>query len=151
MAKIILVYITLTQRERTLSTVNNQLQAHMYNYTSSVQTKWDFDSLQSADKCCGVNGPLDWNNATLVVRWNTENVPDSCCFVLVKGCGEGKANSLTLDSTELSVHKKGCNKVLKDWLDDKIIRVGIISAISSFAEGFMVYFSRKWFAHIDLY
>jgi len=54
--------------------LRNNLRSSMNNYgQGSGKIKSEWDNLQQEWKCCGIDGPGDWN--TTVYR----SVPDSCC------------------------------------------------------------------------
>ncbi|KAL5247013.1 hypothetical protein ACHWQZ_G019024 [Mnemiopsis leidyi] len=117
-----------------------------------IMVKWDLDNLQSSDNCCGAATPLDWSNDTLLKgTWNTSNLPDSCCMVIVPNCGENKANATVLGNLTQALHKKGCSEVLKEWFDLRIIVIGAIAGATTVGEAVMVAISTRWIRFIELY
>ena len=151
-AKIAAVCFALVYRVKTLHGVTSQIEEHMANYSSSEQVKWDLDNLQISDKCCGVTTPLDWSNKTLLQgSWNTSNLPDSCCMVVVPRCGHNKANATVLKNLTQAVYKKGCYEVLKEWFDFRMIWIGGIAGLTSVGEAVMVAISTRWIRFIELY
>ena len=151
-AKIAGVCFVLVYRVKTLQGMTSQIEEHMANYSSSVQVKWDLDNLQSSDKCCGATTPLDWSNDTLLQgSWNTSHIPDSCCMVIVPGCGENKANATVLGNLTQAVHKQGCYEVLKEWFDFRIVVIGSIAGATTVGEAVMVAISTRWIKFIELY
>lgn len=151
-AKVAAVCFALVYRVKTFHGVTTRLEEHLVNYTSSPRAKWDMDALQTGDQCCGVNKPLDWSNSTLLLgTWNTSNLPDSCCTVVVPTCGAGKGNATIISELSSAIHQEGCYKVLKTWFDDRIMVVGIIAGLTSLGEAVMVAVSTKWVRFIELY
>ena len=55
------------------------------NGTSSYRTDTILDYIQQKIKCCGVEGPSDWQTNS---NFGKETVPDSCCKVETSNCGK---------------------------------------------------------------
>ncbi|VDN57495.1 unnamed protein product [Dracunculus medinensis] len=104
------------------------------------QMTWDL--IQSAFKCCGVDGPSDWFNSS---RWPKSNyVPDSCCdpskFDIsgsMINCGKGIDNASLWFS-------QGCVNVYSHWLLEHIRIVGFIAIAFIVLEGFVMGSAAKF-------
>ncbi|XP_032231021.2 tetraspanin-9 [Nematostella vectensis] len=71
-----------------------------------------FDALQEKQKCCGVNGYLDWKASK---KYNgTSTVPDSCCVVKADGCGKAVNG----------INKGGCFNKMVEVVKDKLDVIG---------------------------
>lgn len=98
--------------------------------TESLRTKnvthVEWNAVQKAFKCCGVNNASDWGN----------NVPDSCC--VSESCKDGR-----------TYYDKGCYSLLKDWLDSNLLSTGIGIIVVCSIEVLGMCFSMTLFCHIS--
>jgi len=69
-----------------------------------------WDAVQEDLQCCGVDGYQDWAKST---GWNNQNdVPDSCCKAMTKGCGARSS----IDQS--NIYTVGCKAVLIQTIKD---------------------------------
>jgi len=78
------------------------------------------DKLQNELKCCGVEGPEDWKNATYL---DDISVPDGCCKDMKKGCGKGYFDHVNA----VEIYEDGCYDIIRDEIMD--LGVGIAGLI----------------------
>merc|ERR1712179_157005 len=79
------------------------------------------DKLQNELKCCGVDGPDDWQNATYLM--DDHSVADGCCKDMMTGCGKGYFDHMNA----VEIYKDGCYQIIKNELLD--LGVGITGLI----------------------
>lgn len=75
-----------------------------------------YDLLQEKEKCCGVNGYLDWQK-TPFTNGNHSFVPDSCCKEVKPGCGD-------ISSGTDHINIDGCYKRTLALLRDNLMIIG---------------------------
>jgi len=68
------------------------------------------DKIQNDLKCCGVEGPEDWKNAT---NLNELSVADGCCKDMEDGCGHNYFDS---PINPEDIYHEGCYEVIKEQL-----------------------------------
>lgn len=76
-----------------------------HNVNEDSQLAWKM--LQNELRCCGINGPTDWEN-----QYPGEPLPKSCC------------HEFPADVTEFNIdcaEKEGCLPKLRDWLKGKAV------------------------------
>jgi CD63 antigen len=91
----------------------NQSDAHL-----AVTHNWN--EIQQDLKCCGVDSPIDWRNASL---WRNQShgeqdVPDTCCKKVTTDCGINNMNNGNVTFTQ------GCYPQLKVEIEGNILAVG---------------------------
>jgi len=79
---------------------------HSYHNDKSVKEAWD--EIQTAMKCCGIDGVADWNG----------QIPDSCCKPVIEGvqnrCHQASPN----------LYHEGCIKAWPDFIKKNAAIVG---------------------------
>lgn len=70
-------------------------------------------------RCCGVNGPSDWERAGYVP---TSNLPRSCCFEL-------PSDKQNCDINEVSADFTGCKQKLSEAIERNAAFLGLIGLI----------------------
>ncbi|XP_041366685.1 CD9 antigen-like [Gigantopelta aegis] len=130
------------------SEVESQLQVELVKsikekYTDPA-TKESWDKAQKELKCCGYEGPNDYNNSV----WQKENtpkkIPKSCC---VLDAQEKITNEADCQSMTADFHDTGCKESLKSWINSKsIILIGIgcgMAGLQIFGLLFAIFLCRK--------
>lgn len=85
---------------------------------NETHTSWNLlDSVQTSAKCCGRLTPDEWRNNTVIWSLNGADIyPCSCfngtCPLISETDSFGNGSN---------IHKMGCEKVLRDWLNTNII------------------------------
>lgn len=119
--------------------VNSELTSKLTNvlqnkYVANNTIAEPIDFAQIYFKCCGVNGPNDWDNSTYSKNTTGRTVPESCC--------RRKASAESKDPTDLTpsdfqtcanpadaaTYDTGCYKAAMEWFDKHatiLIGVGI--------------------------
>lgn len=72
--------------------------------------------LQEKEKCCGVNSYEDWQR-TPFTGGNHSFVPDSCCKVVTKGCGN-------ISKGTSNIYTEGCYEKTLKLLEDNLMIIG---------------------------
>ncbi|XP_073470110.1 CD63 antigen [Aquarana catesbeiana] len=85
------------------------------NYNVTKEAKDGMDAIQQTFHCCGANSSSDWNNYPPFKGSGT--VPDTCCKVIVTGCGKNSTN----------IYTNGCIQGIDDWMKKY---VGIIAGVA---------------------
>jgi len=89
--------------------------------------------VQHEMKCCGIQGPADWNKVFPYNETKT-NVPDSCCKEEMDGCGEGAISSD-------SIYKQGCLDAFEGWVSTQVEYVGGVGIGIAFIQLLGIVFS----------
>ena len=74
---------------------------------SNASSSLFWNKVQEENSCCGISGPNDWKNGS---------VPATCCKIEISGCNK----------TSADLHKTGCLKVFRGYLEDNMFRLGYI-------------------------
>ncbi|XP_028409454.1 tetraspanin-9-like [Dendronephthya gigantea] len=85
--------------------------------------------IQRKFECCGVNDSLDWARHPNKVNKNGSHnvVPDSCCVVEKKDCGDPyKYSNQTIIN---AIYTKGCFNELRDFLENNLLVIGVLAAV----------------------
>lgn len=86
---------------------------------------WDW--VQRKFECCGVNNTKDWFRYYHKANGSHNIVPDSCCVVENKNCGNPfKYPNGTIIN---GIYQKGCYSELKDFLKNHLLIMGILAAV----------------------
>ncbi|CAL4066061.1 unnamed protein product, partial [Meganyctiphanes norvegica] len=78
-----------------------------YDNPTNTQITHDLDTIQNDLKCCGVNGPADWKNATYM---NSISVADGCCKTLKEGCGHDYFDHFNV----VEIYEDGCFQAFEE-------------------------------------
>ncbi|KAF2345843.1 Tetraspanin/Peripherin [Trinorchestia longiramus] len=106
---------------------------YQYGYDQSSTEAWD--SLQTAEQCCGIKSPEDYSHTKWGRRMGT--VPSSCCvwkgatgvqsdqaarhiphnqYVVARSNRPSRYKNLTCQRNDHRPYEKGCERPLKDWM-----------------------------------
>ncbi|XP_059488443.1 CD63 antigen-like isoform X2 [Neocloeon triangulifer] len=100
--------------------INNVLNLTLYDYPKSkdgiVRKTWDV--IQTDLKCCGINGPEDWQHI-----FNNDTLPNACCEAVP---ADGSCN---VRDEESSAFKTGCLEVIVSKLDPVFMSVLIVGIL----------------------
>lgn len=99
-------------KNRLVQSLNLSLNQSMADYGPNNVGSQDFDSMQAEFKCCGINGPMDWEQ-----KKNPVPIPFSCCL-------DDKACDVQ-DIT--NVFAQGCYTKVLRFLNNNMVRVGTIA------------------------
>ena len=80
-------------------------------------------------KCCGVNGPNDWEKAGYTPK---SDLPRSCCFELPRDKPKCDINDITTDFA-------GCKKKLQKAIEDNGAFLGATGLIIALVQVFYLY------------
>ena len=98
------------------------------NSTHSNSTDTILDNIQQKFKCCGVNGPSDWQTNG---NFDNKTVPDSCCKVETSDCGKNyRPNDIFLDGCLTNIMEK--ITVYFRWLIGFLVFFSFILALPFF-------------------
>lgn len=100
-------------KDELLKDLNQTL--YQYGFEDKEGVTKAYDLLQEKEKCCGVNGYKDWQNAPFT-EGKHNKVPDSCCKEVKAKCGDAVA------STE-NIYTEGCYEKTLNLLRDNLILI----------------------------
>ncbi|XP_078347927.1 CD63 antigen-like [Oculina patagonica] len=106
--------------------MEDDLTIKLQDYGETFDSLANVDSIQSEDKCCGVNTYADWRD-TVYGGHRYDRVPDSCCKEYKYGCG-------SKFSDEEILNKKGCLEVVKSSIKSHLLLVGIAGILIALIE-----------------
>jgi len=73
------------------------------------------DFMQKELKCCGVDGPGDWNATDWKKNHEDKSTPKSCCM---------NQNAANCEKSISAAYTKGCSKALQDYIKSHIAIIG---------------------------
>ncbi|XP_071809180.1 tetraspanin-7-like [Asterias amurensis] len=113
-------------KENTRNTMKNQVK-NEFGKGGIVDD--GYNNIQQKQRCCGVDGPSDWNDSyfSRLVENSGVAVPPSCCIPKNKtGCNLGTPGQP--DKPQL-VHEKGCSEAVVTFQIGNINTLGMIALI----------------------
>ncbi|XP_070556017.1 tetraspanin-17-like [Ptychodera flava] len=136
-AEIVLVILAYFYRAEGQKIVKNWINKAILDYMDDPDTQFLLDSMQRDMKCCGADGPDDWDT-NLYFNCSSPavskcGVPFSCCIfpegsmVIDYQCGYGKRLvSGAAAESEYEIYKGGCVAAIDDWLTQNLIIVAAV-------------------------
>ncbi|XP_065051867.1 23 kDa integral membrane protein-like [Rhopilema esculentum] len=104
----------LAYKKKVVTVADKALSKGIEKYHSEKGAEQFFDWIQEEFKCCGNNGPKDWNST----------IPSSCCK-------SGGANSTC---TEADAYQKGCKQGFEDFVKGKLVVIGAVALAFAFVQ-----------------
>ncbi|XP_065070841.1 CD151 antigen-like [Rhopilema esculentum] len=119
------------KKDKVIKTVSDNVKKSIKtNYGASDQASKTFtksiDFMQKELKCCGVNGPSDWNNTVWYQKYRGSlETPKSCCKdQKAASCGTSSSDNFS----------KGCVKAMEDYVSSHIAIIGGIGVGIAFVQ-----------------
>jgi len=105
----ITVYVARSGIEDSLE---KEMQKSIKKYGNETAVTKAWDEMQESLKCCGYDGPNDWN----------DDVPKSCCDSMISSC------------TALNSYQDGCVEKVFDFMKENILLIGGIGIGLAFVQ-----------------
>jgi hypothetical protein len=124
-------------------------------YSSDKYVTNSLDQIQQNYKCCGFSvgdfGYRDWGKYSMDTNLDDGDVPDSCCSVRFKGCGEIKhldedRNPQLINLVRSKIFTKSCRDMLQNDMKEEVLPmiyayfgIGIILSIIELVTIFLAF------------
>ena len=95
-----------------------QMSSQTYGNPGFEKSTLGWNKIQSQFKCCGIEGPRDWEGTTFQ-KGNSTTAPDSCCKIEFHNCGAGQ-----LIPSYDELNSEGCFTKFHAFVTDHIKIVG---------------------------
>ncbi|XP_025829987.1 CD63 antigen [Agrilus planipennis] len=122
-------------RNQTADFLTNRLTDSLSKYNATVYNEITnlWDDMQGAFKCCGVNGPSDWqsNKSSTGGR-----IPMSCCGKVI-----GELGNATCDIESATIYNEGCASAFGSYIRDHALTLGGIGLGIGFMQFIGILFS----------
>jgi CD63 antigen len=110
-------------REKVVTEFDKSFRHRMNNYYKDNTTTLILDRMQEDFKCCGAGNYSDWENVPGIAK---NQVPDSCCIKVTRGCGT--------DFKVEAINQKGCVETMGAWLRKNVLLVAAVALGIAFVE-----------------